>query len=57
MGDWYKSGIEQVAATLETAVEEGLSSEEAGRRLKQYGLNELIEKGTKSPLAHFVGPN
>ncbi|MCP4424771.1 MAG: cation-translocating P-type ATPase [Chloroflexi bacterium] len=49
MGDWYKSETKQVVAILETNPETGLSAAEAQQRLAQYGLNELVEKGAKSP--------
>ncbi len=49
MADWYKSEIDHVVNSLSTSLKTGLSDEEAKRRLQQYGLNELIEKGTKSP--------
>ena len=38
---FYRSGIEEVAADLKTDLNSGLSSEEASRRLNEYGLNEL----------------
>lgn len=49
MAEWYKSNVDEVVNTLSTSPETGLSDEEAKKRLQQYGLNELIEKGTKSP--------
>ncbi len=49
MTDWYKSETDHVVNSLSTSLKTGLSDEEAKRRLQQYGLNELIEKGTKSP--------
>ncbi len=49
MGDWYRYEVEQVVETLKTNPETGLSAAEAAQRLEQYGLNELIEKGAKSP--------
>ncbi len=49
MGDWYKSETEQVIADLNTNPETGLTAVEAQQRLRQYGLNELVEKGAKSP--------
>jgi Ca2+-transporting ATPase len=49
MAEWYKSDKNDVANALSTTLEAGLSDEEAKKRLEQYGLNELIEKGAKSP--------
>ncbi|MFW6068854.1 MAG: cation-translocating P-type ATPase [Chloroflexota bacterium] len=49
MSQWFSQTVEEVAQQLRTDIEEGLSSEEAQRRLEQYGLNELIERGMKSP--------
>lgn len=48
MSQWFSQTDEEVAQQLSTDIEEGLSSEEAQRRLEQYGLNELIERGMKS---------
>jgi magnesium-transporting ATPase (P-type) len=41
----YLVDAEQVAASLETSIEHGLSNEEADKRLKKYGPNELQTKG------------
>ncbi|MEJ2746976.1 MAG: cation-translocating P-type ATPase [Anaerolineae bacterium] len=49
MADWYKSEVDDVVNKLATSPKSGLSDEEAKQRLQQYGLNELIEKGAKSP--------
>ncbi len=49
MSEWFNQTVEEVAQQLGTDIEEGLSSEEAQRRLEQHGLNELIERGMKSP--------
>ena len=49
MADWYKSDVDHVVNSLSTTLKTGLSDEEAKQRLQQYGLNELIEKGSKSP--------
>ncbi len=50
MSTYYQQDVEQVLATLQTDPHDGLSSAEAKRRLEQYGLNELVEKGAKSAL-------
>jgi Ca2+-transporting ATPase len=49
MADWYKSDVDHVVSTLNSSFDAGLTNEEAKKRLQQYGLNELIEKGSKSP--------
>ena len=49
MSDWYQQKVEDVIAALEADPEEGLSSAEAERRLEEVGLNELEERGMKSP--------
>lgn len=49
MSDWHKfSGIRAVEI-LNTDQEKGLSAGEVQRRLEQYGPNELVERGVKSP--------
>jgi Ca2+-transporting ATPase len=40
---WHSRSIEDVAETLGTDLEAGLSSDEAKARLERYGLNELAE--------------
>lgn len=49
MQNWYKHSPENAISELETDKQAGLSDAEAKRRLEQYGRNELIDKGTKSP--------
>lgn len=51
MSDWYKLPKEQTLAELKTDGANGLSTNEAKARLTQYGLNELVERGMKSPWA------
>jgi Ca2+-transporting ATPase len=50
MSVWYQLEANEALAELGTETG-GLSSSEAEQRLEQYGPNELIEKGAKSPLA------
>lgn len=50
MTDWYSLQAAETLQQLETDAETGLSTSEAERRLEKYGLNELIDRGTKSPL-------
>ena len=49
MKSWHTQAAEEVLSDLNTS-ENGLSNEEAGARLEQYGYNELQERGGKSPL-------
>jgi P-type Ca2+ transporter type 2C len=49
MTDWYKLSKEEAAGQLGTNPETGLDETEVASRLSKYGLNELVEKGVKSP--------
>jgi Ca2+-transporting ATPase len=49
MADWYQLQIDEVARRLETDLEQGLERQQVERRLAQYGSNELVERGVKSP--------
>ena len=49
MNDWHLKKASEVAAALGTDPSSGLGSDEARKRLAQYGPNELTEKGVKSP--------
>ncbi len=49
MDDWYQLTKEQVLEQLDSDLQNGLNDEEATRRLDEHGLNELIERGVKSP--------
>ncbi len=51
---WYQKDITRVFKELETSLE-GLSKEEAEKRLKKFGPNELVEKKKKSPFIMFLG--
>jgi Ca2+-transporting ATPase len=55
MQNWYRLGFEEVATSLSTDIKQGLSTEEAGKRLLIYGPNRLVEKRRKSFLAIFLG--
>jgi len=48
--EWYRKSIEETARLLDTSPQDGLSEAEAARRLQQYGYNELLDRGGKSPL-------
>ncbi|WP_420644761.1 calcium-translocating P-type ATPase, PMCA-type [Candidatus Leptofilum sp.] len=46
---WFQQDVDATLQKLNSDAKSGLSANEAQKRLNQYGLNELIEKGTKSP--------
>ena len=46
---WFQQDVDSTLQTLNSDATSGLSAAEAQKRLNQYGLNELVEKGTKSP--------
>ena len=48
--NWHLQSIERSLEALQTGPETGLSQTEADSRLKQYGRNELVEKGGRTPL-------
>jgi Ca2+-transporting ATPase len=49
MSEWYQLSVNEVLNKLESDPEQGLTSTEAAKRLDQFGPNELVEKGAKSP--------
>ena len=51
---WHTLEISQLNQTLNVNLEQGLSDSEAQKRLTQYGKNELVEKGTTSPLELLI---
>ncbi len=51
--DWYKLPIKEILQKLQTS-EEGLTSEEARERLKQYGSNKLAEEEKISKIKIFL---
>ncbi|WP_455285371.1 cation-translocating P-type ATPase, partial [[Eubacterium] cellulosolvens] len=51
---WHSKTDEEVLQALETDTE-GLSREEAKKRLAEYGPNKLVERGGVSPLAILLG--
>lgn len=50
---WHLKEIKEVFEELQSSPK-GLSSEEAGRRLDEYGPNALKEKRQKTPLRMFM---
>jgi len=53
MTEWYSNDIEHVIRRLESSPE-GLTTQEAEERFREYGPNELIETGGISPLRMFL---
>lgn len=51
---WHTLEISQLNQTLSVTPEQGLSDSEAKKRLTQYGKNELVEKGTTTPLELLI---
>jgi Ca2+-transporting ATPase len=49
MTDWYKLSKEKVAEQLGIHPDQGLEDGEASQRLAEYGPNELVDRGVKSP--------
>ena len=54
MKEWYQISAEEVKKKMETS-EHGLTTEEAAKRLAQYGENVLAEGKKKSVFAVFFG--
>ncbi|MCA9916980.1 MAG: cation-translocating P-type ATPase [Anaerolineales bacterium] len=46
---WFQQDVDTTLQELNSDAKSGLSAAEAKNRLNEYGLNELIEKGTKNP--------
>ena len=51
---WHNASFDDVAAELQTDKNNGLSSDEAAKRLKKYGYNEIHDFVKKSFFAHFL---
>ena len=49
MTDWYLKPTQEALADLNTDPDSGLTADQARQRLAEYGSNELIERGAKSP--------
>ncbi|MBN2482079.1 MAG: calcium-transporting P-type ATPase, PMR1-type [Bacteroidales bacterium] len=54
MEKWWKLDERSVAEMLQTNAGLGISRDEARKRLDKYGLNQLIEKKGRSPVALFL---
>jgi P-type Ca2+ transporter type 2C len=51
--NWHLQTIETALEALRSHPATGLSQTEAAARLAQYGRNELVEKGGRTPLKIF----
>src|SRR3990172_2106808 len=49
MNDWYKLETTEVLQHLGTNAAQGLAAPESARRLIEYGPNEFVERGKRSP--------
>lgn len=49
MKNWYTKQPQEILDEFDTNLEKGLSEQEVRQRQEKYGLNELIDRGTKSP--------
>ena len=49
MTHWYQLEPNEALQKLESSLERGLSRDTAAQRLQEYGRNELIDRGIKSP--------
>lgn len=46
---WHTLDVNKALEQLQTVIESGLTAEQAGRRLQQYGQNELTEQAGRTP--------
>ena len=51
---WFTKSTQEVLKELDTNLEQGLTSQEAAKRLEEYGPNKLAEKKRKSLLSMFI---
>ncbi|NTU74573.1 MAG: cation-translocating P-type ATPase [Anaerolineaceae bacterium] len=49
MSRWYEKSTEEILQESGSDLQKGLTSAEISKRREQYGLNELVDRGTKSP--------
>lgn len=52
--NWFNKDVEDVEKILETNINNGLTTEEVGKRREKYGLNELKAKKKKSLIIKFL---
>lgn len=51
---WFNKSTEEILKELDVNFEQGLTSQEAAKRLEEYGPNKLAEKKRKSLLSMFM---
>ena len=49
MKNWYSKNVQEVLQEVGGDLQKGLSSEEVVKSREQFGSNELVDRGTKSP--------
>lgn len=49
MKPWYAKNVEEILQEFGVDLQQGLSKNEIIKRQEQYGRNELVDRGTKSP--------
>ena len=49
MNNWYEKSAQEALQDSNTDLQQGLATAEVLQRRQQYGLNELVDRGTKSP--------
>lgn len=49
MSQWFAKNVEEVLKESGSDLQQGLSSTEVVKRREQYGSNELVDRGSKSP--------
>ncbi|RPJ52189.1 MAG: hypothetical protein EHM21_00805, partial [Chloroflexi bacterium] len=49
MTDWYRLSEQEAVRQINSDMNSGLTAAEAARRFEEYGPNELVERGAKSP--------
>ena len=52
--NWFNKDVEDVEKILETNINNGLTTEEVGKRREKYGLNELKAKKKKSLIIKYL---
>ena len=50
MTNWHTTNSTQILKELDSSPEKGLSPSQVNDRIAQYGLNEIVERGGRSPL-------
>lgn len=54
MSNWYNLNTEDALAKLDSSLDKGLTSQEAKKRLEEYGRNELEQGAKRSLFAKFM---